>query len=441
MMDARASRRTEALSMNASSALVEAQRCLQCYDAPCAKGCPVHIDVPGFIKRLAENNLEGANQLLMERNPLATICGLVCPTQEFCEGACVLPRLGQSPIRVGALQYFVASQSESSGVIGKNDSPGRVAIVGGGPSGLGCAVVLRRLGHSVDLYESASAFGGLVSGVIPSHRLPPGVASHDLDRIQQSGVVRHLGVQVDADMVKRMAQDHDAVFLGIGLARSESFSAPGSALPGVMSALEFLRLARACPGDESLRQRLGESVVILGGGNVALDAAVTARRMGVERAIVLYRRTMEEMPGWRTEYMEAASLGVEFRWLSTIKAIQEEDQRACAVEVQPMRRTHAQRGGRRGVVPDDSAPCYNLPCDSILLALGQSLDTAFMERLGIRISAEGTILSDPETFQTNQPKLFAAGEAAIGGSTVVESLAQGMAAGRAIDRWLHGQGR
>lgn len=435
MNDMRETHRTEPLSINLSQALFEAHRCLFCYDAPCTEACPVHINVPGFIKRLAEHNFGGSVELLFEANPLATVCGLVCPTEDLCAGACVLPAVGQEPIRIGALQYFVASRFQEAEAQSYPETEGHVAVIGGGPSGIGCAVALRRLGYAVDIFERERRPGGLVNQVIPGYRLPQEIVDQDLERLPEMGISLHSEEKITADRIADLADRYDAVFLGVGMSVEPEFVAPGTDLPGVIPSLDFLREARMHARGQAPAPELSETVVVIGGGNVAMDAAVTAKRMGVERVIVSYRRSLEEMPAWYSEYMEAVAIGVEFRWLTTVEAIRGEE-RVEAVEIQPMRRTEIGADDRRQVAPDPEASTYEMPCGTVLLALGQALDSELAESLGLEIAAGRTIAADPETFQTNKPKFFAAGEATSGGSTVVNSLAQGMAAGRAIHRWL-----
>jgi len=254
------------------------------------------------------------------------------------------------------------------------------------------------------------------------------------------GIHFSLGEEIDARSAGRLLQEYDALFLGIGLSRSVTLSIPGVELPGVMSALDFLQLARLYSRGDVPPPALGQCVAVLGGGNVALDAATVAKRLGAERVVVLYRRTMNEMPAWRSEYLEASSLGVEFRWLSTIKAIKGHEGKVQAVEVQPMRLTSVQMDGRRGVEPDPRAASYGLPCDGVLLALGQALDEELAGALGLSTATAGTILVNPETFQIDQSQIFAGGDAVNGSATVVQAIAQGMAAGRAIHDWLANQG-
>ena len=420
-----------------SEALIEAQRCLGCYDPPCAQACPANVNIPGFIRRLADENMVGAGELLYSSCPLAATCGLACPTLDLCEGACTLNKMGQTAVRIGSLQAYVASQYEQPEVIGRLDKPARIAVIGGGPSGLGCAVQLRRFGHEVEIFEGGAQLGGLVDRVIPHHRLPHNVIDFDLERITNSGVVIHLGQEVDKLRLQDMLDAYDAVFLGIGLSNTRLLTSPGVESEHVYSALGYLDHARQSEKGKGDAPDLGKQVIVVGGGNVALDAAVMAKKLGAERVIVLYRRTKNEMPGWESEYIEAATLGVEFRWLSVIQEIKANVGQVQSVIVQTQKLADPGADGRRKVAPDTGTPTYELSCDSVVLALGQVIDPALLEHLGLAIS-EGTVSVDNATYQTDNPQVFSGGEVVSGGATVVYSMSQGMAAARAMHAWLQG---
>jgi dihydropyrimidine dehydrogenase (NAD+) subunit PreT len=417
-------------------ATIEARRCLRCYDAPCTQACPVHIDVPGFITRLAEGNMAGSRQLLIEPNPLAATCGLVCPTMNLCEGACVLPRMGQSPIRIGALQFFVAASARSREAPAAVQAPGNIAVIGGGPSGLSCAVALRREGHRVSLFESTGSLGGLMQQAVPPHRLPAWVVSEDLGRMESLGIDVHLNSHIDETAAKEMQEQYDAVYVAIGMGKTRRLAVPGSDLVGVRPAMDFLCQVRASEQGHAAAPDMPASVLVLGGGNVALDAAIVASRRGAERVIVLYRRSIEEMPGWRSEYMEATGLGVEFRWLTTVSRVLGQDGRVRAVEVQPMRFDGVQDDGRRGVIADAEAPRYVVACDLLLLALGQDLDMSVAKSFPLSVTRGGMIAVQPGKARTSLAKVFAGGDAVSGSGTIVHAVAQGMAAAREIDDWL-----
>lgn len=428
--------RVAPLAINESIALFEAQRCLYCFDAPCTQACPVNIDVPGFIKRLAEHNWIGSSQILYEANPIAAICGLVCPTDDLCEGACVLPGLGQTSIRIGALQYYVSiRQLRGSLSPVEEELDSKVAVVGGGPSGIGCAVVLRRLGYQVSIFDREQTLGGLISQVIPEYRLPQDVINHDLDQLVRLGIDFRLGTDIDKKAMEIILDEYDAVFLGIGLRNSRKFDIPGNKLHRVIDAMDFLTEAREYSAGKINKLDSGEKVVIVGGGNVALDAAVTAKQLGADRVIVAYRRSFNEMPAWRSEFLEASLLGVEFHWLSKVTEIKGDTQ-VNAVHVQPMRLISDTRGGLPWIENDPDAFPFDIQCDTVMLALGQTLEKEIVEAFSLEVTESGRITTKLNTFQTNKENIFAAGDTAGTGATVVNSLAKGMESGYAIHDWL-----
>jgi dihydropyrimidine dehydrogenase (NAD+) subunit PreT len=426
--------RTTSLITHAE-AMVESRRCLDCYDAPCIQACPAGVNIPAFIRRLREENLQGAGELVYQACPLSATCGLACPTNMLCEGACVLQGLGQTPIHIGSLQSFVASQYQDPDVKADNPHPANVAVVGAGPSGLGCAIQLTRLGHHVHVFDESESIAGLADRVIPAHRLPHTVVDLDLQRINQLGIEFTLRQKIDADQARQLIETYDAVYIAVGLGGLNPFAVHGSDLLGVESAMDYLEEARKHAKGAAERAATGKIVVIIGGGNVALDAAVTAKRSGAERVIVLYRRTKEQMPGWESEYLEAAALGVEFRWLSIVEEVIGAGKGVKAVRVASMRLSETGTDGRRKVEPDPDTGTHTLPCDQVIHALGQVLDPANASAFGLELSPQGTILVDPLTQRVGLTKIFAGGECVSGGSTVVNSMSQGMKTAQAIHAW------
>ncbi len=367
---------------------------------------------------------------------------MVWPAQRIflCEGACVLQKAGQQAVHIGALQAFVALNYSGDDLVAVSDKPTCVAIIGAGPAGLGCAVALRRYGHPVTLFDRQDDLAGLVDRVIPAYRLPGEIVAHDLKLLSTLRYEFLSGRTVDHKEFEVLREKYDAIFLGVGMDDTHKADFPGMDTKGVMDALEFLHQARLHDRGQAEKPVLGQTVAILGGGNVALDAALVARRSGAAEVIVLYRRSRQEMPGWESEYLEACRLGVEFRWLSTIEAVEDKDGIVSAVLVRKMRFVNESRGGRRWVEPDPDLPPTRLACQTVILALGQSVEQNWLSDLGLSLTPTGKPVVDPETWLTSLPMVFAGGELISGGSTIVNSLHQGMQAGESMHTLLSRKG-
>jgi dihydropyrimidine dehydrogenase (NAD+) subunit PreT len=422
--------------MSKSHALMSAGRCLGCHDAPCSRACPAGVDVPGFIRRFLDGNLQGAGALVYDRCPLGATCGLACPTATLCEGACVLRQAGQPAVPIGALQAFVCLQYKGIESAGQLERAARVAVIGAGPAGLGCAVALRRHGHNVDLYDRQEKLAGLVDRVIPAYRLPQAIVAHDLDRLNSLDIHFTPGKPIDRQAFDDLRASHEATFLAVGMGALQAVEIPGQSAEGVLDVFSFLEKVRT-GGPVGVEDQI---VIIIGGGNVALDAAVVAKRSGAREVIVLYRRSRDEMPGWETEYLEATRLGVEFRWLSSVLSIVQDGGKVRAVLVQKMRLIGVMRDGRRWVEPDTDQPVMQLPCHVIIPALGQVIERDWLAGLGLNLSTTRSLVVDPDTQQTSIPMVFAGGELISGGSTIVNSLKQGLSVGEGMHAILTGKG-
>lgn len=418
-------------------AVREAERCLGCHEAPCIAACPTRINVPQFIGRLRTGNLAGAYATLQAANALPAICGLVCPGEYLCEGACLATRLSGRPLQIGALQYYTCQAAQPE-VPAANQKATRVAVVGAGPAGLACAVHLRRLGYGVDLYDRHLRPGGLLSYSIPSDRLPDALVDEELGRILEAGIELHLGTALDAAGLGRLIERYPALFLGLGLSASLPLEVPGSELAGVWSALDYLAAVRRAGRGEGAPPQLGERVVVVGGGNVAVDAAAVALAGGAREVTVLYRRTVQELPAWADEYAHAARLGVQFRWLTVVREIEGQDGRVRAVRTQRMRLVERDASGRRGVQPLPGTES-TLPCDAVIVAVGQALEARGLAALGLEVTPQGTLWVDADSGQTSRPGVFAGGDAVRGGSYVVQAVADGKRAALAIDSYLAGE--
>ena len=410
-------------------ARVEASRCLFCYDAPCIKACPTGIDIPSFIRKITTDNLTGAARTILEANVLGGSCARVCPTQVLCEGACVMLDLEKRPIEIGRLQRHATDHAAALGLdllpppAATNGR--RVAVLGAGPAGLGCAAELARLGYAVTVFERQPAGGGLNTYGIAIYKMRPEISLAEVRAIERLGVTFRYGVEIGRDVqAADLLRDHDAVFIGIGLGSGHRLGIPGEDLPEVMDALDFIERLHTRPAAEV---PVGRRVVVLGCGNTAIDAVTQARRLGAEQATIVYRRSEAEMSAYAFEYELAKADGVEFHFAAVPVEVLATDGHVAGLR---LARTTV-RDGRAVIEPGGETV---VGCDLVLKAVGQEKQAALLGRLfpGLELDPRGRVVHDPATMQTSLPGVFVGGDAASGGREVVNAVAEGRKAARGI---------
>lgn len=419
-------------------ALLEAERCLVCggprAPAPCAAACPAMVDVPWFIDAIAHDDWEGAAERIFAANLLGASCARVCPTEELCEGACVLATQGRRPVEIGRLQRYATDRALSnpwSTFRAPAQSTGkRVVVIGAGPAGLVCAGELALLGHTVRLYEACAEAGGLIRRAIAPYRLDQEPLDDEVRRILAFGVELYLNRPVDSPAtLAQLEAEADAIFLGVGMGPDVDQRYPGDELPGVWNSLDFI---------EAIKLRhltgIGRRVAVIGGGNTAIDVAREAVRLGAEDVRMLYRRTEAEMPAFRFEVEGARAEGVRFEWLTNPVSFVGE---TCVTGVicQRMRLGEPDASGRARPVPQPGSE-FLIPVDTVVRAIGQQPRLEFLKWVEGLELRNGLPVIDPATGQTSNPRYFAGGDVLTGGGTVVDAVRMAKVAARGIHAFL-----
>lgn len=422
--------------MTRRQAVVEAARCLYCFDAPCTKACPTHIDVPAFIKKISTGNLRGSARVILEANILGQSCGRVCPTEVLCEGACVMYEKGEQPIEIGRLQrYAVDFVLDHDIRLFRAGAPNgkRVACIGSGPASLACAAELAKWGYAVTIFDKNELAGGLNTYGIAAYKTRAADSLREVEFVRQLGVAIRQKTEVGRDVAfADLEKQFDAIFIGIGLGETWALDLPGENLAGVYGAMEFIERTKVEP---FARIEVGRRVACIGAGNTAIDVVTAARRLGAEFVYLVYRRGEREMPAFKYEFELAKTDGVVFLWQTQPVRVLGQNGVATGLECVRTRLGEPDGRGRRSPVPIPGSE-FTLAVDMVVRAVGQKPITDFLRAVpGIELRKDGTVVVN-ERHQTGNAKYFAGGDCINGGKEVVDAVAEGMVAARGLDAWL-----
>ena len=424
-------------------AIEEAKRCLNCKNPLCRSGCPVSVRIPEFIEKVAEGDFEGAYEVITSTNLLPAVCGRVCPQEKQCESKCIRGIKGES-VGIGALERFVADyhrthKKEAASLPASNGH--KVAVVGSGPSGLTCAGSLAKEGYDVTVYEAFHKAGGVLVYGIPEFRLPKKIVQEEIDNLEALGVkiVTNAIVGRSFSIDELFEDGFEAVFIGSGAGLPQFMNIPGENLLGVYSANEYLtriNLMKAYLDEYDTPIKRFKNIAIVGGGNVAMDAARCAKRMGAENVYVVYRRSMDELPARREEVHHAIDEGIEFRLLNNPKQILgDENGRVCGIECVEMELGEPDASGRRRPVEKKGSE-FVIDVDSVIISIGTIPNPLIKSTTeGLETTSKGCIVAD-EVGKTSREGVFAGGDAVTGAATVILAMEAGKKAAVAIDEYI-----
>ena len=433
-----------ALGYTEEQALDEAERCLNCKNKPCVGHCPVAIDIPGFIAKIREKDYEGAYQIINRSSSLPAVCGRVCPQETQCESKCVRGIKGE-PVGIGRLERFVADwhNAHATEKAKAPESNGhKVAVVGAGPSGLTCAGDLAKMGYKVSVFEALHLAGGVLVYGIPEFRLPKAIVQKEVDTLKE------LGVEVDTNTVigRTLTIDElfddgfEAVFIGSGAGLPRFMNIPGENLKGVYSANEFLtrvNLMKAYKDGSSTPIQHAKNVAVVGGGNVAMDAARCAKRLGAENVYIVYRRSEEEMPARREEVEHAKEEGIIFKVLNNpTEIVGDEHKFVCGMKCVEMELGEPDESGRRRPVEKKDSE-FLMDVDCVIMSIGTSPNPLIRNTTkGLETNRRGCIVTEEETGLTSREGVYAGGDAVTGAATVILAMGAGKKAAKSIDEYI-----
>lgn len=433
-----------ALGYSMEEAVEEAKRCLQCKDAPCIKMCPVSVNIPSFVGKIAEKNFEGAYMSIIGDNNLPAVCGRVCPQESQCESKCIRGLKGE-PVGIGRLERWIADYARENGLhldIKIKNNGKKVAVVGSGPAGLSCAGELAKKGYNVTIFEALHKEGGVLTYGIPEFRLPKSIVKFEIEEIKKLGVKIERNVIVGKSItVDELIEDgFEAVFIGSGAGLPKFMRIEGENLKGVYSANEFLtrvNLMKAYEEDKTPVHR-GDRVAVVGGGNVAMDAARTALRLGAQKVYIVYRRGEAELPARLEEVHHAKEEGVEFKLLNNpVRLLGDEKNWLKGIECIRMELGKADDSGRRRPVEVEGSN-FILEVDTVIMAIGQSPNPLIKQTTEeLKTHSWGGLIVEEETMETSKENVYAGGDVVSGAATVILAMGAGKTAAEAIDKKLN----